>query len=119
MSYFRLSFFSGLTFAFLSAPVLSMVDHNNDRVSDVWAAMYPTAGAADADPDGDGANNRAEAIANTDALSASSRFTATQARDSNGNLMLRWNARSHKIYRIESSNDLKTWTSVLGSVLSD
>ena len=114
MRFFHLPLKSILGLVLFAAPLPAMVDRNDDGISDVWAAMHPTAGAPDADPDGDGANNRVEAVADTDPLSAASRFTATHARDADGNLMLRWNARPHKLYRIESSSDLKTWTPLPG-----
>ena len=100
--------------AALALPLWATLDHDGDGISDIWTARYPTAGAHDADPDGDGATNRAEAIAGTDPTSASSRLVATTKRDASGNLVLGWTGEAGKHYRIESSADLSAWTAIPG-----
>ncbi|MFT3830617.1 MAG: hypothetical protein QM691_13020 [Opitutaceae bacterium] len=87
----------------------AIVDRDGDGISDVWSALHPDAGIPDADPDGDGAANREEAIAGTDPLSATDRFAANLQTDTNGDLVLSWPSISGKRYRIESCFDLKTW----------
>jgi dextranase len=87
-----------------------ILDRNNDGISDVWAALYPSAGAPTADPDGDGQSNLAEAQAGTDPTSAASRLIATVAPDASGNLVVRWPSIAGKYYFLEASNDLATWT---------
>ena len=99
------------------APVAlrATVDFDSDRVSDIWRETYPAAGAATADPDGDGAANLAESLAGTDPFSAASVLAATPETDAAGNLRLRWPGVAGKRYRIDSSADLATWT--FGSTL--
>ncbi|MBK8478110.1 MAG: hypothetical protein IPL39_17935 [Opitutaceae bacterium] len=65
-------------------------------------------GEAAADDDGDGASNRTEALAGTDALDGSSRPEATLRPGLNG-LRLHWQGAVHRRYRIETSADLATW----------
>jgi hypothetical protein len=87
----------------------AMLDRNNDGISDVWAALYPTAGGPTDDPDGDGANNLTEALAGTDPFSAASQFVATTVRDASGNLSVRWFGIAGKHYFIETSTDMNNW----------
>ena len=86
------------------------IDRNVDGVSDVWSALYPTAGAPAADPDGDGATTLAESVAGTDPLDANSRLAASMATDGAGNLVLRWAGVVGKQYHLEASADVVTWT---------
>jgi hypothetical protein len=95
-------------------PLWATLDRDGDGLSDIWAALYPTAGAPEADPDGDGATNRAEALAGTDPTSASNRLAATPQRDASGNLVLYWAGVAGKHYSIESSANLSTWTALPG-----
>lgn len=88
------------------------IDRDNDGISDLWAALYPSAGSAAQDPDGDGANNLAEAIAGTNPNVPSSRFVATPQRDSDGNLRLHWLGVAGKRYQLRTSTDLVTWTTL-------
>ena len=103
---------TGLLLALLATPTRATLDRDNDGISDLWAALYPTAGSAAQDPDGDGANNLAEAIAGTDPTAPSSRFGAAPQRDADGNLRLRWYGVPGKQYQLRSSPDLTTWTTL-------
>jgi alpha-D-ribose 1-methylphosphonate 5-triphosphate synthase subunit PhnH len=87
----------------------AILDRNGDGISDVWAALYPTAGAPAADPDGDGQSNLAEAQAGTDPTNSSSRFIATARTDAAGNLVVSWTGFGGKYYFVETSTDLITW----------
>ena len=92
----------------------AQLDRNGDGISDVWATLYPTAGAPTADPDGDGVANLAEAQAGTDPTSPASRLVATAAIDTSGNLRVRWASIAGKHYLLESSTDLITWAPLPG-----
>ena len=100
----------GLLLGILVLPLWATLDQNGDGVSDIWSALHPNATPPGADTDGDGAANKAEAVAGTDATSAASRFAATPQVDASGNLVLRWPSIAGKHYRIESTTDLRTWT---------
>ena len=67
----RLSLYTGLILSLLAATASATIDRDNDGISDLWTALYPTTGPAAQDPDGDGATNLAEAIAGTDPTSPS------------------------------------------------
>lgn len=95
--------------AVCATPLPATIDRNLDGVSDIWSSLHPSAGAATADPDGDGATNHAEALAGTDPTSAASRFTAATTTDASGNLVLLWVGAPGKSYQIESSANLLTW----------
>jgi hypothetical protein len=43
-----------LATAALALPLWATLDRDGDGLSDIWAALYPTAGAPEADPDIDG-----------------------------------------------------------------
>ncbi len=92
----------------------AVLDRNHDGLSDIWQKAYPTAGADDADPDGDGFPNALEQIAGTDPLSGKSRPASTLEFDGAGNLVLRWPGLKGKRYYTTSSPDLVQW-SLLGS----
>ena len=91
-------------------PTPVILDRNHNGMSDIWEALYPTAGGPTADSDGDGVTNLDEAQAGTSPISAASRFAATTAVDASGNLVLRWLGIKGKRYLIETSSDLRTWT---------
>ncbi|MBK8478113.1 MAG: right-handed parallel beta-helix repeat-containing protein [Opitutaceae bacterium] len=112
----RILFGAGLALA-LGLPSLSaIIDRNADGLSDVWVALYFPKGAvvaAGADTDGDGVPNLQESVAGTDPLYAASRFAAVPPQtDAAGNLVLRWRGAWGKRYLVESSTDLKTWTTL-------
>ena len=93
------------------APLRALVDTDKDGVSDIWCETYPNAGAATADPDGDGATNLAESLAGTNPFDRTSRLVASAPEtDASGNTLLRWSGVSGKRYRIDSSTDLTSWT---------
>jgi sugar phosphate isomerase/epimerase len=95
----------------LTAPALhAAADLDHDGVSDVWRTAYPAAGAATADPDGDGTVNLAESLAGTSPFSAASVLAATPVTDGSGNLVVRWRGLRGKRYQIESSTDFAAWT---------
>ncbi|MBK8476044.1 MAG: hypothetical protein IPL39_06935 [Opitutaceae bacterium] len=99
----------GLAATFMAPPLLATFDHNADGISDVWALFHPAAGTSEADPDGDGADNHAEALAGTDPAAASSHLVAEPLSDASGNLVLRWPGVAGKQYHIEVSADLQHW----------
>ncbi len=100
-----------LSLALLAGPIVrATVDLDADGVSDIWRESYPAAGAATADPDGDGATNRAESLAGTSPFSAASVLAATPVTDGSGNLVIRWRGLRGKRYQIESSTDFAAWT---------
>ncbi len=103
---------AGLVLALGLSPLSAIVDRNGDGLSDVWAALYrlPAGATAAADSDGDGFTNAQEALAGTDPLDGASRFAAAPQFDAAGNLVLRWRGAWGKRYRVESSEDLVTWT---------
>lgn len=96
----------------------ALVDTNKDGISDVWAALYPTAGGPAADPDRDGANNGAESLAGTDPLDPADHLTATVAVDpgtiystfTKGDIVARWHGVVGKRYRIQTSTNLTSWS---------
>jgi hypothetical protein len=85
------------------------LDRNGDGISDVWAALYRTSGAPEADPDGDGVNNDLEAQAGTDPMDPDSVFVAEVQRLPDGQVELSWWGVSGKYYAIEESTDLAQW----------
>ncbi|MBK8475488.1 MAG: fibronectin type III domain-containing protein [Opitutaceae bacterium] len=98
----------------LALSVRATLDRDHDGLSDVWSSLHPSAGDPAADPDGDGASNRAEAVAGTDPTSAPSRFAATPEFDADRNLVLRWVGETGKRYVVESTADLQQWSQLPG-----
>ncbi len=103
---------TALALALLSTTALrATVDFDGDGISDIWRETYPNAGAATADPDGDGAANLAESLAGTNPLDRTSRLVASAPEtDASGNTLLRWSGVAGKRYRIDSCTDLTNWT---------
>jgi hypothetical protein len=100
-------------------PRTVILDRNHDGISDIWSALYSSAGAPTADPDGDGVANLAEAQAGTDPTSAASRFVASSAIDASGNLVVRWLGIKGKHYYVESSADLHNWTPLVADYVGN
>jgi hypothetical protein len=94
-----------------------ILDRNGDGISDVWASLYPAAGAPTADPDGDGQTNFSEALAGTNPGNSSSRFVSAVGPDASGNIIVRWGSIIGKCYKLESSTDLSSWLPVSGVYL--
>jgi hypothetical protein len=67
------------------------------------------------DDDGDGMTEAEEAIAGTDPLNATSRFTVGSMQTMGNQATLTWQSVAGKTYRIQSSTDLSTWNTVSGS----
>ena len=103
---------STIAILFLAAAALpadATIDQNADGLSDCWSDLYPIAGSPTADPDGDGVANLAEALAGTNPLDPSSRFTAAMTIAGAGSVALRWAGVAGKQYHLEASADLVTW----------
>ncbi len=97
------------------AELRAMVDRNADGVSDLWSERFAAGAALDADPDGDGMPNRAEAAAGTDPLLAESRLAAL-LQAGPGGLVCDWPRVAGKCYTLETSADLVTWAPLSGVV---
>lgn len=115
----RQSLSLGLAATLMAAPLLATFDRNADGISDVWASLHPATGAPESDPDGDGADNRAEALAGTEPTSAASHLAATSAPDASGNLVVHWHGISGKRYHLEASADLQNWATLQDSFAGD
>lgn len=111
---------AALALAFAVTPLHALIDANKDGISDVWASLYPNAGAPAADPDRDGATNLTESFAGTDPLDASDHLAVVAEVDpgtiysasSKGDIVLRWWGLLNKRYRIQASTDLRNWGTV-------
>jgi hypothetical protein len=85
----------------LNLNVLAPADTNANGLADAWEAAY---GVTDpeADADGDGQNNRAEYLANTNPTNADSALRLTGLRrDTNGLVTLFWDAVGGTRYRVQ------------------
>lgn len=86
-------------------------DADTDGIPDSWESLHglnPTLADASADPDGDGASNRAEYLAGTDPFSAASRLRARSSLLENS-VRLDWSSVPGRSYVIEESKDLTNW----------
>jgi hypothetical protein len=93
-------------------------DVNNNGMSDLYEQYYfHTVSATrtrNTDTDGDGMSDYAEFIAGTDPTNALSnlRFVTTQMQG--GVTTLQWSAVPGRLYQVQSSTNLQTWTPVTG-----
>ena len=72
----------------------------------------------DADPDGDQLSNQSEYIAGTDPLDANSTFQAKQAQLTGGEFIIILETVPGKIYKVQQSQRLATWTDVAGTTFT-
>jgi len=104
-----------LTLALMFGAATSFaLDTDGNQLDDVWEILYfgQTGNSATADPDGDGADNRAECRASTDPNDAQSLFRILATSDL-PNERLDWDSRCGKMYRVQYSDDITTgWTDV-------
>jgi hypothetical protein len=95
------------------SPLATAIDADGDGMCDVWQARYHAqALVADEDSDGDGQNNRAEAISGTDPLDARSVFTAriTNADESVSVAAVTLPGKRYQLFHAPSPNG--PWTAV-------
>lgn len=92
--------------------VVQADDADGDKMSDTWerangfdVALNDAAG----DADGDGQSNRSEFLAGTNPRSVGEVLRAKQFTSAGGNLALTIPTVAGKFYRIQCSNDLRTW----------
>src|SRR6476469_1550552 len=97
----------------VSAKSISGIDVNNDGMSDVWQQKYSVPSAdASLDYDGTGLTNSQKSLLGLDPRNPNSRFHLEIVSDSTSNqLRLRLDTVFGKLYHLESSNDLRNWTS--------
>jgi uncharacterized protein (DUF1800 family) len=97
----------------LLTPAHAVIDRNADQLSDVWAQRFGApAFSAATDSDADGFTNLQESILGTDPFNRASALTQSLAARADGTLDLAWPARAAKLYHLETSPDLVTWTPV-------
>ncbi len=101
----------------VTLPLWATFDRNGDGISDIWSALHPVEDGADADSDGDGQTNRAEAVAGTAPGDAAEVFSAAPHTDGDGNVVLRWVGVIGKSYHVESSVDLRDWLAAPGEFI--
>lgn len=90
-------------------------DVDADRLPNDWETAYfgsSTAASAKLDSDGDGEDNYREYLAGTHPNNAGDRLKTTMSTLEGNTLDLRVNAKAGRIYRLESTTDLRTWTPV-------
>ncbi len=95
-------------------PLHALLDYSGRGVSYLWELQNPEIFDLAWDNDGDGATNGQEAIAGTDPKDATSRFAGTVQSGAGGALSLKWPSQGGKEYRIQASDDLRTWTAFSG-----
>src|SRR4029077_1854260 len=97
----------------ISVKSISGIDLNNDGMSDVWQQKYSVPSAdASLDYDGTGLTNSQKSLLGLDPRNPNSRFHLEIVNDSVSNqLHLRLDTVFGKLYQLESSNDLRNWTS--------
>lgn len=105
----RHSLLTAAALLFATLPLVATIDQDADGISDIWSALYPSAGPASADPDGDAASNLAESIAGTNPLDPNSRLEPSLQFEA-GFFILTWPGVIGKAYRVESSADLSAWS---------
>ncbi len=104
------------------------VDSDGDGITDIWALQYfgmnslPAGtgpGQRFGDADGDGQNNYAEFVASTDPRDSRSLLAITSiTRNGSSSNTIQFTCAADKTYQFEFSNDLVTWTPVVGAVLT-
>jgi hypothetical protein len=97
----------------ISVESISGIDLNNDGMSDVWQQKYSVPSAdASLDYDGTGLTNSQKSLLGLDPRNPNSRFHLEIVNVSVSNqLHLRLDTVFGKLYQLESSNDLRNWTS--------
>jgi hypothetical protein len=98
----------------------------HDGIPDTWRLLYfgtvsNILSAANADPDGDGANNWQEYIAGTNPLDAASVFAfASSAAPAGGQFTLQWPSVVNKTYTLQSSSSpAGGWTTIVSNLLGN
>ena len=90
-------------------------DVDSDRLPNDWEAAYfgsATGASAKLDSDGDGEDNYREYIAGTHPNNPGDRLKTTMTQTPGNQLDLQVEAKAGRIYRLESTTDLKIWTPV-------
>lgn len=94
----------------------ALVSTAGDGIPDTWKTangFSPSAAVASLDSDGDGATNYQEYLAGTDPRSAASTLkTSSYGLASASQFQVSWPAIAGRLYRIRTSSDLATWTTV-------
>lgn len=95
---------------------VSDVDSDADGVPDDWERFHfdSLAGEGTADTDGDGLTTREEWEAGTSPWTADA-LRLVQESDAEGQPVLRWPGVANRTGVVESSNDLRTWTTATGT----
>ena len=96
---------------------VSILDSDGDGMPDAWETQHgldPGSSVgddgADGDPDGDGMRNHDEMVADTDPRDAASLLAVVQVSETVEGIVVRWQSRPYKLYRIHSSPDLAGWS---------
>src|SRR5947208_7519275 len=107
-----------IVLSIISSKLISGIDLNNDGMSDVWQQKYSVPSAdASLDYDGTGLTNSQKSLLGLDPRNPNSRFHLEIVNDSaNNQLHLRLDTVFGKLYQLESSNDLRSWTSLNSAI---
>lgn len=90
---------------------LAQLDNDLNQLSDVWQRKYGVGALpATADTDGDGFTNAQEDRFGTDPTDANSRPSTSHSTPYPGRLDASWHAERGKVYQLEASGNLFTWT---------
>jgi uncharacterized protein (DUF1800 family) len=101
----------------LALPAQAQLDQNANTQSDVWEMLYGAAGlSATNDPDLDGFNNRAESLAGTDPLSASSFPRVSEIGAAGGRTRQFLPSVRGKLYTLHGAGDDAAWTALTNRV---
>jgi hypothetical protein len=91
-------------------------DVNSNGISDLFEQYYfgtvSTNRTRSTDTDGDGMSDYAEFIAGTNPTNAASNLRFLKAFESDGQVTFQWAAIPGRIYQVQSSTNLRTWTPV-------
>lgn len=109
----------------LTETSVALVDRNVNGVCDIWEHRYQASGLVDtpesraSDTDGDGQSNLDESLAGTDPRDPTSVHKINTLIRYNNDILLSTPSQAGKTYQVYSSADLKQWTPVGTSTLSD